>query len=76
MAQKRAVVRLSGPLEVCIRLPRQTRGDVSNRIKAVEDYLVSRQVTDDDRFNARVTIERADVVLCEEVLREIDGGIA
>jgi Holliday junction resolvase RusA-like endonuclease len=76
MAQKRLLVRLSGPLEVWIKLPRGTRGDVSNRIKGLEDYLVSREITGDDRHNARVIVELADVDCCEVALRPLDGGVA
>jgi crossover junction endodeoxyribonuclease RusA len=46
------------PCEISIRLPAKTRGDVSNRIKACEDYLVSRGITQDDKHNRKVTIER------------------
>lgn len=47
---------MTGPLEVEIRLPK-IRGDVSNRIKAAEDYLVSRLITGDDKNNRKVTAE-------------------
>jgi Holliday junction resolvase RusA-like endonuclease len=41
------------------------RGDVSNRIKAAEDYLVSREITQDDKHNWEVTAKRGDVDCCE-----------
>jgi hypothetical protein len=53
------VEQMTGPLEIRIRLPLKARGDVSNRIKAIEDYLVSREITGDDRHNWRVSIERS-----------------
>lgn len=46
---------ITGPCEVKIRLPK-IRGDISNRIKAVEDYLVSRCLTGDDKNNRAVSI--------------------
>jgi Holliday junction resolvase RusA-like endonuclease len=73
LTQKRSLVKFTGELEVHIRLPKRMRGDVSNRIKAVEDFLVSREVTGDDRHNWRVTIERSlDGLDCEV---EIVGSI-
>lgn len=46
---------VSGPAILTIRLPMTMRGDVSNRIKAAEDWLVDRGFTDDDKFNHSVT---------------------
>lgn len=51
-----AVRPILGPRILHIRLPK-IRGDASNRIKLVEDYLVSRGLTGDDRHNVRVTVE-------------------
>ena len=34
------------------------RGDCSNRLKAAEDYLVSRDITADDKHNWKVSVER------------------
>jgi crossover junction endodeoxyribonuclease RusA len=76
LAQKRTLVRLTGPLEVYIKLPANTRGDISNRVKALEDYLVSREITDDDKYNTRVVVERADVGCCEVRLRPINGDLS
>jgi Holliday junction resolvase RusA-like endonuclease len=45
-----------GPRSIHIRLPK-LRGDASNYIKLVEDYLVSRGLTGDDKLNVSVTIE-------------------
>jgi Holliday junction resolvase RusA-like endonuclease len=56
--QKRGVKPIIGERELEIRIPANTKGDVSNRIKAIEDYLVSREITGDDRFNRKVSIER------------------
>jgi Holliday junction resolvase RusA-like endonuclease len=50
--QQREPVR--GKAKVEIRLPK-IRGDVSNRIKAIEDWMVKRGLTDDDRHNIEVT---------------------
>ena len=66
LTQKRSLVRLTGPLQVHIRLPKKCRLDASNAIKALEDYLVSREITGDDRHNWRVSCERSlDGVDCE-----------
>ncbi len=73
LMQKRNIKRVTGPLEIKIRLPMNMRGDVSNRIKAAEDYLVSREITGDDKHNWKVSVEKADVENCEI---EIIGGIA
>lgn len=58
---------IEGPCELQIRLPK-IRGDVSNRTKAAEDYLVSRRITGDDKNNRKVTIwtdAAMDKGLCE-----------
>ncbi len=47
---------------LAIDVPENMRGDVSNRIKAVEDLLVSLQLTPDDRKSHSVTINRVDGV--------------
>jgi hypothetical protein len=47
---------INGPRALHIRLPR-IRGDASNRIKVIEDWLVSRKLTGDDRHNLRVSVE-------------------
>lgn len=64
--------KLTGQLEILIRLP-LIRGDVSNRIKAVEDWLVRRNLTGDDKHNRRVSIETDPDLLgncCEVLIRE------
>ena len=58
LTQKRTIKPLTGPCEIAIRIPASTFGDVSNRIKAAEDFLVSRGVTGDDKHNRKVSIER------------------
>jgi hypothetical protein len=72
MAQKRPGVSLSGQIELSIQLPHNLRGDISNRVKLIEDFLVSRAITADDRFNARVIVERAGVDCCVVELRRLD----
>lgn len=59
LTQKRELVPVSGPAMVCLRLPMKMRGDISNRIKVAEDFLVSRQLTSDDRHNLFVGAVRA-----------------
>lgn len=56
LVQKLGQLQFRGRLSVEIRLPK-IKGDASNRIKAAEDYLVSRNITGDDRHNHRVCVE-------------------
>lgn len=58
LSQKRGISPVTGRCVLRISVPAAMRGDVSNRIKAIEDFLVSRELTDDDRHNWSVTIER------------------
>lgn len=55
---------ITGPAKLDIRLPMSTRGDVTNRIKATEDFIVSLGITSDDRNNHKVSIERDPKVDC------------
>lgn len=71
LSQKARIKPVSGPCEISIRVPLKMRGDVSNRIKLAEDYLVSRGITGDDRNNRKVSIERADVSECEIEIIEV-----
>jgi hypothetical protein len=48
LTQKRGLQVVTGPAMVCIKLPMKMRGDVSNRIKLAEDFLVTRCLTSDD----------------------------
>lgn len=48
-----------------ITVPEKMRGDVSNRIKAVEDILVELRVTPDDSKCARVIVQRGNVTEME-----------
>ena len=67
LPQMRFIAPVTGPCEVKILLPK-VRGDISNRIKAVEDYLVSREITGDDRHNRKVSVEVKESAVCCEVL--------
>ena len=69
LTQKRDVRPITGPAIVEIKLPMSMRGDASNRIKAAEDWLVSRQITSDDSHNRKVSIEFAPVDCCEITVR-------
>jgi Holliday junction resolvase RusA-like endonuclease len=44
-------------VQLGIFIPEKTRGDLSNRIKALEDLLVTHGVIDDDRQVKRITVE-------------------
>lgn len=62
--------KIGGPVRLQIRLPRRLRrGDASNRIKCVEDWLVSRNLIDDDRHVEFVSAEWSDVEQCEVEVR-------
>jgi len=50
-----------------ITLPSTMRGDITNRIKVLEDYLVSRAITPDDRHNHETLIRKSSAVDCCEV---------
>ena len=74
MIQKRALRPVSGPLRITVWLPEEMRGDVSNRTKLPEDFLVSRKVTPDDKHNWSVTAERSINVqpgMCEIEIEEV-----
>lgn len=49
---------VAGPYEMKISLTAGARGDVSNRIKAIEDLCVAHHVVIDDRYAERVEIYR------------------
>ena len=68
LTQKRNLRKVSGPCDIVIRIPANTCGDVSNRIKAAEDYLVSRELTDDDKHNRSVKVEFGEELDCCEVI--------
>ena len=50
---------LTGRYTLAIAVPRAMRGDVSNRIKAIEDLLVKLKLTDDDRLCDAVSADRS-----------------
>lgn len=58
LLQKRSITPMRGACVVEIQLPASMRGDVSNRIKHAEDYLVSREITGDDKNNWEVRAKR------------------
>jgi Holliday junction resolvase RusA-like endonuclease len=79
LVQKRSLRQqsVSGPLSITFRIATSAPVDVSNIQKAAEDYLVSREITPDDRHNCRVTSERSDRVppgMCEVEIREVEGA--
>ncbi len=72
LQQKRTLEPVKGPAMVVIKLPMKMRGDISNRIKVPEDFLVSRGLTSDDSKSVHVgAIRSADVKdgFCEIVVR-------
>lgn len=77
LAQKRSLRPFVGPLALSIRVPAKGRADCSNLIKAIEDYLVTREITPDDKHNWKVSIERSPEVLdcCEVEITEIGAPV-
>ncbi len=73
LMQKRSLPKepMTGYLRLEISIPANTRGDVSNRIKAVEDFLVSRNITGDDKNNWEVLIKRDKSIGCCKVAATI-----
>ncbi len=72
LEQKRGLVPVLAPAMVVIKLPMTMRGDISNRIKVVEDYLVSRELTADDSTHLHVGAVRDAAIekgFCEIVVR-------
>lgn len=70
--QWRTLEPVTGPAMVCVKLPMKMRGDVSNRVKVAEDYLVSRGLTGDDSKNVFVGAVRSAEVpdgMCEIVVK-------
>jgi crossover junction endodeoxyribonuclease RusA len=57
LVQKRRLTPVNGQYELAIKVP-NVRGDIDNRIKAISDFLVSREITPDDRHCQRVSVER------------------
>lgn len=69
----RSAIPVASGCALTIRLPEKTRGDASNRIKLVEDYLVRNGITPDDSKTRSVTITR-DASVSECVVEIREGG--
>jgi len=65
-----------GAFAMQIRVPMNLRGDITNRIKAPEDFLVNQGLIPDDRYAFKVSIERGDVEECEIKVWSIKTGAA
>ena len=50
MLQKKDVVPIRGPYICGMIFPRKLKGDLDNRVKLILDWLVSRELTSDDRY--------------------------
>lgn len=72
LEQKRGLIPISGPCSIRITIPAKTRGDVSNRIKSVEDFCVSRGLTGDDKNNRKVSIEAGHVACCMVEISQLE----
>jgi Holliday junction resolvase RusA-like endonuclease len=59
---------MMGAVEVTIRIPEKTRGDLDNRIKAPLDLLVKHGVIEDDRFVRGIYVSRHN---CEQMEIEV-----
>lgn len=75
LQQKRHITPLRGKCVLSIRIPSDTRGDISNRIKVCEDWLVAREITGDDKHNDEVTIKRDPSLdgYCVVTVTPVDG---
>lgn len=67
----RPFIPVRGKPRITIRIPARSRMDASNAIKAAEDFLVSRGITEDDRNNWSVTASKDSSVT--ECVIEIEG---
>lgn len=54
---------VSGPYRLSLEFAESLRGDVSNRVKAVEDLLVTHRLTADDRYGELGAVKRSPDVL-------------
>jgi Holliday junction resolvase RusA-like endonuclease len=50
MVQKRDVTPVKGPYACAMIFPRALKGDLDNRAKCVLDWMVSRELTSDDKY--------------------------
>lgn len=73
LMQKRELGQVRGPCDVMIMFPK-TRKDLSNMIKALEDYLVSREITGDDKNNHSITVKRDVSLTCCEIFIKPQNG--
>lgn len=67
------VGKIEGRYKLTIYLPERMRGDCDNRIKAVSDFLVDRNITHDDRYCADVRALRASIVEARRCVVEIES---
>ncbi len=72
MLHGQSLKKVSGPVRVEIKLPsKKRRGDCDNRAKSVLDYLVNRQLMDDDRHVQSMWIGWCDVDDCEVTISQV-----
>ena len=64
---------LSGRCKLRLFVGEKMRGDPSNRIKAVEDFLVAHRITGDDRNNRHVSIEANADVAPTQIVVEVES---
>lgn len=65
--------RVAGPYWLAISLPR-IRGDIDNRVKAINDLLVSLNLVDDDKHCEALTIKRRSDLGLTEITVTAAGG--
>lgn len=74
LLQKRTITPVRGPCSILIMVPK-SRADRTNLIKALEDFLVSREITGDDRHNHTVTISTTpDIDRCKIIILPLDNS--
>lgn len=70
LGQRRKLTYIAGPYSVVIKVSKETRGDIDNRVKATLDLLVSMGITDDDKHCQKVSVERGTLERYSEVFIE------
>jgi Holliday junction resolvase RusA-like endonuclease len=70
---KRDIQKVSGPFNFWMRVPESMRGDISNRGKAAEDFLVSMQAIPDDKYCKDFRITRSPEVREHFCLIEVEA---
>ena len=63
---------IAGPYQLEILLPQTCRLDIDNSIKAMIDYLVSREFTPDDSQLEGYSVRRAPIEHCRVTIKGLE----